>query len=465
MHLTTKQEPFFAVIIGLAMAAVTGLNLWTGMGLGLFAWSLLRTFVFTEDHFPMVPLTVLLASTQWCLMPAIAYWIDFRHFKMGMYCSQEEYMPIACGGLMAYALGLSIGAPKRRTGGVQDPLEALRRFLIQRPGIVPVILGISAVCLAAAPFTPAVLAFPLALLSQARFAAVLTLIVIRSRLAAPGALAVFAFEAWSSTKNGMFHDIIVWGAIIAVAYMHSFQIRPAIRILVLGTGILSVVSLQVVKNDFREGAWITGRAEQGIELVRTRSASRFASASSFLDQVEAQLPRFNQGWIISAAISYTPKYRPFLHGESVEQAALAALLPRALGSNKGKTGTTDLIESTTGLDIDEGTSMGLSPVGESYVNFGATWGAAFMLLLGLFYSGIFRVLRSLSARWPLLLVFTPGTLQYAMRAEGELAGGLNHVTKAFLLYVALTFVLTRVDLGLGMRNRTVAQAGAAPRTN
>ncbi len=105
--------------------------------------------------------------------------------------------------------------------------------------------------------------------------------------------------------------------------------------------------------------------------------------------------------------------------------------------------------------------MGLSPVGESYVNFGATWGAAFMLLLGLFYSGTFRVLRSLSTRWPLLLVFIPGTLQYAMRAEGELASGLNHVTKAFILYAALMFVLTRVDLGLGMRKRTVAQTGTA----
>ena len=462
VHLTTKQEPFLAVACGLAVAAVTGLNLWTGMGLGLFAWSLVRTFVFTEDHFPMVPLTVLLASTQWCLMPAIAYWIDFSHHKARMYCSEEEYMPIACGGLLAYALGLAISAPQRRIGGDQGPAESLRNFLAQKPSIVWMLLSLAAVGIAAGPYAPGPLKFPLELLSQARFAAILALIVTRSRLAVPGILALMAFEAWTSMSGGMFHDLVLWGAILGVAYMHTFQVRPTLRILALGTGILLVASLQVVKRDYRDAKWSGGSRAQGIESVISQGSSRFSSGSTFLDELEANLPRFNQGWIISAAISYTPRYRPFLNGESVQEAATAALLPRALAYNKVKTGSTDLIESTTGLEIAEGTSMGLSTVGESYVNFGATWGAAFMLLLGLFYSGTFRALRSLSTRWPLLLVFIPGTLQYVMRAEGELAGGLNHVTKAFILYAALTFVLTRVDLGLGMRNRTVAQAGTAP---
>ncbi|MDB4733846.1 O-antigen polysaccharide polymerase Wzy [Planctomycetota bacterium] len=431
------------------------------MGLGLFAWSLVRTFVSTEEHFPMVPLTVLLASTQWCLMPAIAYWIDFRHFKMGMSCSEDVYMPIACGGLMAYALGLSIGAPRRRTESVQEAVEALRLFFLQRPNSVPVLLGISVVSLAALPFTPGVLQFPVVLLAQTRFAAVLALIVTRRRLVTPVILVVMAFEAWSSTRTGMFHDLILWSAILGIAYMHSFQIRPPIRILILGAGVLLVASLQIVKGDFREGAW-AGSVDQGLEFAMTRGDSAFSSTSTFLNELEAQLPRFNQGWIISAAISFTPKYRPFLHGESVQAAVEGALLPRILSSNKVKAGTTDLIESTTGIAISEGTSMGLSPVGESYVNFGAVGGAAFMLLLGLIYSGAFRALRSLSARRPLLLVFIPGTLQYVMRAEGELAGGLNHLTKALIVYIALTFVLTRVDLGLGTRRRAVATAGPTP---
>ena len=89
--------------------------------------------------------------------------------------------------------------------------------------------------------------------------------------------------------------------------------------------------------------------------------------------------------------------------------------------------------------------MGLSPVGESYVNFGPLWGSAFMLLVGLLYASAFRAMTSLAVRWPVLLAFIPAALQYSMRAEGEFAGGFNHLAKALLAYSVLAFVLSRVD--------------------
>lgn len=460
----TLREVLVALGIGVVAGMATALDPWLAAGLGLFGWSLIRTFIISEEHFPMVPLTVLLASTQWALMPAVAYWIDFWHFKMRMYCSMQEYMPIACGGLIAYAIGLALGDFNRRSERTDDAIAALQRFLQSKPHAPWLLMAFAAGGFVLRPYAPSALAFPLVLLGQARYAAVLSLILARSRKALPTVLALMAFEVWAATRGAMFHDLVLWSAILAVAYMHCFSLRIPSRLMILGTGVVVVAGLQIVKGDYREGKWGGGSRAQGVEIAMTGRAQQLDSVSGWLRELEAELPRFNQGWIISAAIAYTPRHHPYLHGSSIEDAVVASALPRFLMRNKERAGSTELLTMTTGIEVDEGTSMGLSPVGESYVNFGPIWGAAFMLLIGLLYSSARRSMTALVQRWPVLLPLIPAALQYSMRAEGQFAGGFNHLVKAFILYSALAFVLTRFELLPTRRQRqtpTAADASAS----
>ncbi|MDA8620828.1 hypothetical protein N9L45_00900, partial [Planctomycetota bacterium] len=444
-HASPLREVILSAAAGAVAFGLAGFNLWLAASLGLFGWSLIRTFAVSDQHFPMVPLTVLLASTQWAVMPAIAYGIDFWHFKARMYCSEEEYMPIACGGLIAYSIGLAAGCSRRHLRTTGQAMDALARFMRSKPRTPWALAAIAAASILIRPSVPGALAFPVLLLGQARYAAVLILILQKKRSALPGLMALMAFEAWSATRGAMFHDLILWGAILTVAYLHCFKIRVRSRLLVLGAGVVLVAGLQVVKSDYREGKWDGGTRTEGLESVASGRVNQLNSVNGWLRELEAQLPRFNQGWIISAAIAYTPRYSPYLEGESIADAVVASAAPRAFMATKVKAGSTKLITKTTGLEIARGASMGLSPVGESYVNFGPLWGSAFMLLVGFLYASAFRAMTSLAVRWPVLLAFIPAALQYSMRAEGEFAGGFNHLAKALLLYSVLAFLISRVD--------------------
>jgi hypothetical protein len=92
----------------------------------------------------------------------------------------------------------------------------------------------------------------------------------------------------------------------------------------------------------------------------------------------------------------------------------------------------------TGLSLLPGTSMGLSTMGDAYVNFGIFGGVIFMFFFGLLFSEILNAFYKRSSEYPVLLLFIPMVFYYPIRPDCELQTILGHLFKScFLIFVML----------------------------
>ena len=82
--------------------------------------------------------------------------------------------------------------------------------------------------------------------------------------------------------------------------------------------------------------------------------------------------------------------------------------------------------------------MGLSSVGDAYINFGIFGGCIFMFLLGLFYSEVLNSFKKHSKYYPTLILFVPLVFYYPIRPDCELQTILGHLIKScFLIFVMI----------------------------
>ena len=64
--------------------------------------------------------------------------------------------------------------------------------------------------------------------------------------------------------------------------------------------------------------------------------------------------------------------------------------------------------------------MGLSSVGDAYVNFGVFGGVLFMFILGFLYSEVLNTFHKNAYRYPVLILFVPLVFYYPIRPDCEL---------------------------------------------
>ena len=135
-----------------------------------------------------------------------------------------------------------------------------------------------------------------------------------------------------------------------------------------------------------------------------------------------------------------PSQVPFSNGEEMYQIFEAGVLPRFMAPNKLKAGDRSIFMKYSGLRIRSGTSMGLSSLGDAYINYGLTGGCIFMFLLGVFYNAILLVFYKNSQYFPVLILFTSIVFYYPIRPDCELQTILGHVLKScFLIYLMIQF--------------------------
>jgi len=84
--------------------------------------------------------------------------------------------------------------------------------------------------------------------------------------------------------------------------------------------------------------------------------------------------------------------------------------------------------------------MGLSSMGDAYINFGTFGGCIFMFFLGLLFSEVLNGFQKYSRYYPFLLLFTPLVFYYPIRPDCELQTSLGHLVKScFLIYMLILF--------------------------
>jgi hypothetical protein len=293
---------------------------------------------------------------------------------------------------------------------------------------------------------PESLRFLLFMAVQVQFIAVAYLFATRHKYRWPVATAVILVSLVSSAQTGLFHNIILWSALLFSFANLELRIGRPGRYAIIGGGFVILALVQQVKGDFRQiiyngynGSRITLLAEMLIE------PGKYQVHDPMTSELAAVNARFNQGWVISAVLNYVPSVRDFDRGESVTNAISDSILPRVL-SGKRAVLVSDAFRKYTGLPVAKGTSIGISVLGEAWANFGY-WGIPFMFVWGLTMSGVLALVARLAQAYPTLPLWAPLIFLQAVKAETELVVVLNHIAKASI-FVALMYIGLRRFLGV-----------------
>ena len=155
--------------------------------------------------------------------------------------------------------------------------------------------------------------------------------------------------------------------------------------------------------------------------------------------VERFIVRINQGWIISSIMDMVPKWVPHADGETVLVAVKASLLPRFLYPDKPRAGGKENYEKYSGFELQRSTSMGISLLGEGYINFGVRGAWVFMFIFGLISSFIIQQFFLLASKYPTIWLWFPLILLHFVKAETELLVQLNFIVKSVIMVYAFVW--------------------------
>lgn len=387
----------------------------------------------------VIPVRYLFGSfmcLQMLLGPTFAFnGLDqYQFVQYRMQIPEADYFVYVIPAVIAFILGLHLNAGKL-DGEVIDE-EKIRNFVQQNKSIAYLFIGIGFIASIVAETMSAELAFLFFLLGGLKFIGAFMIIIGNHQLKVIPLIIVYGSIIASSLGIGMFHDLLTWliflGCVFAIKFKPSVNIKRGVAVLF----ILLSLTIQQLKGDYRDATW-RGGEEAGIGAI-SKAYDKSEGRGSFFsfESLASSNVRFNQGYIITYIMNNVPRKVPFANGAELYQIVEAALLPRIIAPNKLKAGDRQFFMKYSGMRIAKKTSMGLSSVGDAYINFGIIGGCIFMFLLGFFYNFVIKRFKKYSQNFPILILFTPLVFYYPIRPDCELQTILGHLVKScFLIFV------------------------------
>lgn len=389
-----------------------------------------------DQGVPLLQLTSLLAVLQWLIGPVLNYSTEFAYGRYSMYVDEAEYFQFAIPATSAYVSVILIAGVSVRQ---QNLLLALNRKHFVEIGIILNIVAMAATL--AAGLVGGSLQFLMHLVSQLRYVGALYFLFSTNQFRLVLAVASCLPLLSRSLGSGMFHDLILWAAILFCFWFAQRRWNFATKTLVLLLCGAALFSIQVIKQDYRQQLR-EGRSPSIIPLVY--DYVRPGGAAWGDEALSLVVTRLNQGWIISAVMKNVPEQEPFANGETISTAVENAVLPRILFKNKKKAGGRENFRRFTGLGIEETTSMGISPLGEAYANFGAKGGILFMLVFGVFFAVLYKASLQYVLKHPAFLFWVPLIFYQAIKAETELLVVINQLTKGGVVAFGCHFLISNM---------------------
>ena len=185
-------------------------------------------------------------------------------------------------------------------------------------------------------------------------------------------------------------------------------LRPALLFTIGGAIVLSSF-WQAVKGDYRS---FLSQGEQS-QNVLVPITSRFefllekvsdVSLADLLDGLTSGLDRLGYLEFFGRSIQTVPARIPYQSGRLWFEAVKHVVTPRVFFPGKASINDSDRTNEFTGIRVagaDEGTSVSIGYVGESYIDFGPAWMFAPIILVGCFWGWSYRWLAARTPYSPL----------------------------------------------------------------
>jgi hypothetical protein len=255
-----------------------------------------------------------------------------------------------------------------------------------------------------------------------------------------------------TTVMGGFLGFGVSGVIIIVCfvlpYVRHRLVIIAVSPLVIYFGISFWVTYAAARNDIRAKVWGGQSYENRLTAVYKGVISDwewFAPTDS--NQIRS-MERLNQNVLIGQAVDNMKRTgMPFAFGDTLFQ-VIYALIPRAIWMDKPYyAGTGGLVSRFTGRNFAKGTSVGMGPLMELYVNFGSAGVAIGFFVLGVAVAFLDVAAGSairLNRPVQFLYAFVPALpLMNALTYSAEAAPAI--VGAVILVYVFEKFILATAN--------------------
>lgn len=429
------------VFVGIALLillAFPGLSWYSYFAILLSIHQFLLLFYSINHILPIRYLFGTLMCLQMFIGPVLAYnGVDeYQYFAYKMKVPEAVYFSYVMPAVICFILGLHFSAGRLK--GEYIDIDNIKSFVNRLPNLPFWFIGIGFVSSIIAGFFSSELAFVFYLLGNFKYIGAFLLVLGGKQLKFLTLFIVYGSIIASSLSEGMFHDLLTWlillGAILAIKYKPSIKLKA----ISCSSLILLAVIIQQVKGSYRDA---TKEGQQaGIETFQKVVDEGNEKNTLFAyNSLAKSTVRINQGFIITNIMKTVPAQVPFSNGAELMQLIEAAVLPRILAADKLKAGDRTLFTKYTGMNIRAGTSMGLSSVGDAYINFGVVGGCIFMLVLGLLYNKVLKVFDEYGRYYPVLILFTSIVFYYPIRPDCELQTILGHLVKScFLIYVIFT---------------------------
>lgn len=421
----------FSVAACLALL-IPGINIVSYIAILITLHQFLLLFYAVGYGIPIRYLFGSLMCLQILLGPTLAYNIDL--VKGQMKIPAEEYFTYAIPAVICFIIGLHISCKKLEGEFLEE--KKIVEFITGNRNLPFLFIVIGFLSSFLSGMFSATFAFVFYLLGGMKFIGVFMIIIGSRKLKPILLIIVYGSVIASSLNNAMFHDLVIWliflGLMFAIKYKTSVYLKAAMSIVFIFFAII----LQELKKDYRTATWQEGQST-GIETLSNvyednQSKGGFLNSKSLAEQIV----RINQGYIVTNIMKNVPAVVPYSNGTELGQILTAAFLPRFLAPDKLTAGNQEIFKKYSGIPLRQGTSMGLSSVGDAYINFGVFGGCIFMFLLGLFYSEVLKIFYKYGKIFPILLIFTPLVFYYPIRPDCELQTILGHLVKScFLIFV------------------------------
>ena len=361
---------------------------------------------------------------------------NYQYFKYKMKIPESEYFSYAFPAVILFIIGLHIMAGNYK-GEIVDK-KSVEIFVKKNFNLPYAFIVVGFLASIVSGSFGSELSFVFYLLGSFKFIGLYLLIIGGKQLKVLPLIIVMGSIFGSSLASAMFHDLLTWiiftAAIFGIKYRFGFKMK----LIGLISFIFLAVTIQVLKGAYREAKGDTN-VETGAETFANLYEEQGAQGGVFnFKSLAVSNVRINQGFIITNIMQQVPMREPFANGAEMYQILEAAIMPRILAPNKLRAGDRTIFMKYSGIPVQPGTSMGLSSLGDAYVNYGIFGGVIFMFVLGFIYSEILKVFQKQSLTFPVLILFVPLVFYYPIRPDCELQTSLGHVVKScFLIFVII----------------------------
>jgi hypothetical protein len=243
---------------------------------------------------------------------------------------------------------------------------------------------------------------------------------------------VFALLIYRSVSGGMFGELVFMGIMTTILLMLGTKFNYPTKLGVFVLGIFGIMLIQGIKPAFRAQTWGGRNQDSKLNIFFDVLGDKISNPGSMFNNERilfSSYARFNEGQIISRVMNNVPDRFPYAEGETIFKSLAASVVPRVLWPTKPEAGGAANFERFVGIKL-KGYSIGLSPFGEAYGNFGRAGGIVYMLFFGLMFNFFFHWLLKISLKVPSLILWFPFLFFYAVQIESDTVTMVNSFTKA-----------------------------------